>query len=313
MIKDWRFGKLISRPMRASLVLFCLCCVVAAMSVTAIADETKPSPPKLSQNPFAAHNAYPWRFYRPGRFERALDAGLKYLEVDVTYDPKRKRVVATHDGKPRGGEPELGKLLEPLWKRWGESDQRGYTLIIDFKTTSTELARGLQAIIEPHAELLSTMQNGEPKSFQEGKITVCLTGSDRCQVLYAEAIGDGGRLLAFGDYGCSDWRKDADSYVPKQPPDFDRFLTCNITCFRRSPEARGIDSISDKRLRRVALLARQRGYRMRVYTINPATGEDGKLKDKIWRQCVEAGVPMISTDRYKDSRDWWQRYVREHQ
>src|ERR1700742_3080935 len=86
--------------------------------------------------PFAAHNAYPWRLYPKDRFDKALASGLKHLEIDISYDPQRQAVVATHDSKPYGNEPELGKLLVPLWEQWGKSSEQGYTLIIDFKVTN---------------------------------------------------------------------------------------------------------------------------------------------------------------------------------
>ena len=74
--------------------------------------------PRDATNPFAAHNAYPWRLYGQDRLDRALAAGLKHIEVDITYDPARKTIVATHDEKPNGREPRLDQLLEPLWQQW---------------------------------------------------------------------------------------------------------------------------------------------------------------------------------------------------
>jgi len=266
---------------------------------------------RLTENPFAAHNAYPWRSYPPRRFERALDSGLKYIEIDVTYDDDRNAVIATHDSRPRGGETELGELLGPLWETWGQRDGNGYILIIDFKSTSPALAKGLHAVLEPYAALLSTMEHGAPETFREGKITVCLTGSDACQVLYAKAVGRGGRLLAFGDYGTSEWKDDPADYVPQQAPDFDRFLTFNIGCFRKAKDARGRDAISDERLETVVELANQRGYLMRVWTLNPPR-RDSKLDDRVWRQCADAGVHMISTDYYEIAVEWWADYVAEH-
>ena len=288
---------------------------VAPFAATSLAEEARSlasGRPTLDDNPFAAHNAYPWRLYGNSRFRRALASGLKHLEIDVTYDPQRRAVVATHDSKPRGGEPELGQLLEPLWQQWGSSDQDGYTLIIDFKTVSPALAAGVHKILVPHAALLSSMRKGDASSFEQRKITVCLTGADACQVLYAATVPKQQPLLAFGDYGHSDWRADAASYVPDEPPGFDRFLTFNISCFRRSADARGIDAISDERLRTVVRLANQRGYRMRVYTINPPKRKDGTRDDRIWRQCVEAGTHMISTDLYEEAAEWWRRYVQQH-
>ncbi|MGD9648524.1 MAG: hypothetical protein AB7U73_22630, partial [Pirellulales bacterium] len=155
--------------------------------------------PRLEDNPFAAHNAYPWRFYAKDRFDKALASGLKHLEVDVTYDPARQAVVATHDAKPTGNEPELGQLLEPLWTRWGAAPDDGYTLIIDFKTSSPEIVAGLQKVLEPHRALLSTLTKGSDAKFRPGKITVCLTGSGAAHRLYDEQTSAGSDYLAFSD------------------------------------------------------------------------------------------------------------------
>ena len=173
----------------------------------------------LKSNPFAAHNAYPWRLYGKDRFERALKAGLKHIEVDVTFDSQRGVVVATHDTRPNGSETELGALLEPLWSAWGANSDDGYTLIIDLKSSSPELVRGLHAILEPHAKLLSTM----PKSggsFSPGKITVCLTGSGDAHREYAAIVPSDGNYLAFADvgFGETSWREQVADYVPSEAP-----------------------------------------------------------------------------------------------
>lgn len=256
-------------------------------------------------NPFAAHNAYPWRLYGKDRFDRALKAGLKHIEVDLTYDPDRKAVVATHDTRPNGKEAELGELLKPLWSQWGSANDSGYTLIIDFKSSSPELVRGLQAILEPHSRLLSTM----PKSggaFEPGKITVCLTGSGEAHREYAAAIPGDGRYLAFSDLGFSgsSWRENVADYVPKEPPGFTRFLTFEYHNFLDAPRTNDLDHVSLARLRETVRVANELGYRIRIYTINPPS-RDGGYDTRFWDACADAGVHMISTDAYEQARDYW--------
>ena len=306
---------------------------------------------RLADNPFAAHNAYPWRLYGPDRFDRALAAGLKHLEVDVTYDPQRQAVVATHDSRPAGNEPELGQLLAPLWEQWGGADEDGYTLIIDFKSSSPELAAATLRVLEPHRGLLSTLRksaspqdadtvsadtvsadtvsadtvsadtvSADTKSadtvsaataadtFRPGKITVCLTGSGRCHEEFDRLVAAGDEYLAFADFGHSTWRDDPAGYVPDEPPAFHRFLTFEYGVFMESPGQRGAEHFSTERLAQVVELANARGYRLRVYTINPARSRDG-LRDELWRACVEAGAHMISTDAYELARDWWREHV----
>lgn len=281
---------------------------------------------RLADNPFAAHNAYPWRLYGPDRFDRALAAGLKHLEVDVTYDPQRQAVVATHDSRPSGNEPELGQLLAPLWEQWGSADEDGYTLIIDFKSSSPELAAATLRVLEPHRGLLSTLRKSAfpqdadtvsadtvsadtaADTFRPGKITVCLTGSGRCHEEFDRLVAAGDEYLAFADYGHSTWRDDPAGYVPEEPPAFHRFLTFEYGAFMESPGQRGAEHFSTERLAQVVELANARGYRLRVYTINPARSRDG-LRDELWRACVEAGAHMISTDAYELARDWWHEHV----
>lgn len=258
-------------------------------------------------NPFAAHNAYPWRLYGKDRFDRALKAGLRHIEVDVTYDPKRRAVVATHDARPSGKEVELGELLHPLWDQWGKAEDEGYTLIIDFKSASPELVRGVQATLAPHASLLSSMRK-RGGAFEPGKITVCLTGSGEAHRLFAESIPDDGRYLAFNDvgFGGSSWQENVADYIPREPPGFTRFLTFEFHNFLDAPRVNGLDRVSLSRLRETVRLATEAGYRIRIYTINPPSREGGH-DTRFWDACTEANVPMISTDAYELARDYWAR------
>jgi len=263
----------------------------------------------LRANPFAAHNAYPWRLYGKDRFERALKSGLKHIEVDITYDPERRAVVATHDTRPNGSETELRTLLEPLWSAWGANSDDGYTLIIDMKSSSPELVRGLHAILEPHAKLLSTMPKaGGP--FAPGKITVCLTGSGEAHREYAAIVPSDGNYLAFGDlgFGATDWREQVADYVPKEAPGFTRFLTFEFHNFMDAPRATGAEHFSLDRLRETVRLANERGYRIRVYTINPARRGDD-YDTAFWDKCVQSGMHMVATDAYEPARDYWTKHV----
>jgi glycerophosphoryl diester phosphodiesterase len=259
---------------------------------------------EMSDCPFAAHNAYPWRLYAPGRFEQALDAGLKHIEVDITFDPVKKKAVATHDAKPNGKETELGTLLEPMWKKWLASDEQGYTLILDFKTSSPELVEAVAEVLEPYREQLSTLGKEAGSKFEERKITVCLTGNTAAHRLYAESVPAEGAYLAFGDLGGNDWRADVASYVPKEPAGFVRFLTYERSAFQDAQGAKGDNHLSVERLAKLMELARQRNYHVRIYTLNPPK-KAGESDTTAWSRCVEAGVEMISTDAYPLARQWW--------
>lgn len=260
---------------------------------------------KAASNPFAAHNAYPFRLHADkDRLPRALDAGLKHIEVDVAYDPKRKAIVATHDSVPRGNEPELCEFLAPLWERWGKAHGDGYTLIVDFKKSSPEIVEAFAAVINPHAELLSRMSKSAGGKFEERKITVCLTGDTGAHRLYADLVREDGEYLAFGDHGSGAWKEDVAAYVPSEPANFVRFLTYEKQTFMDARDAKGNEHISRERIAEAVRLAKERGYQIRVYTVNPARRAGG-LDDAYWAACVEGGIDMISTDAYELARDWW--------
>jgi hypothetical protein len=264
-----------------------------------------------NENPFAAHNAYPWRLYPKDRFERALNSGLKHLEVDITYDPERHAVVATHDAKPTGGEPELPALLEPLWTKWGASPEEGYTLILDFKSSSDEVVRGVKQLLDEHAELLSSLRKGST-DFKPGKITVCLTGNGAAHALYDRLIAAGEPYRAFSDdTGCpGSWQNDPTTYVPDQPAGYVRFVTLEKQNFLDAPRARGDHHVSISRLRAAVDAANAGGYRIRVYTLNPARRGDG-WDTLYWDACLAAGVHMIATDAYDLAHEHWQAYEQQ--
>lgn len=258
--------------------------------------------------PMAAHNAYTWRLYGNQRLPRALAAGLQHIEVDVSWDPTRQVIVVTHDHPPRGGEPELAPFLVPLWKSWKSRGGTGYTLIIDFKTSDPACAAQLTAVLQPHADQLSSL----PKAggdFRPGAITVCLTGSQTAHQHYFDSLPNDGSLLAFGDRGLGGWPEDTATAVPADPPGFVRFLTIEKSFFCESPGARGNAPLSVARLRSFMQVADARGYRVRVYTLNPTRGADGQYDLTAWDRCLEAGVHMLATDAYELARDYWNRHA----
>jgi hypothetical protein len=279
--------------------LFCVSIVlVAAAPCIANADDS----------PFAAHNAYPWRLYPKDRFQRALASGLKHIEVDITYDPKRQAVVATHDAQASGAEPPLGQLIEPLWSNWAANADEGYTLIIDFKSAGEEIVRGLKQLLDSHRSLLSslTKPSGE---FKPGKITVCLTGNVAAHHIYDRMIADGTDYLAFSDdTGCpADWQPDPANYVPKSPANFVRFITLEKQNFMDGPRATGIEHLSLARLETVVKRANEGGYRLRIYTVNPRRKPDGTWDTRVWDVCRQAHVHMIATDAYDLAREYWNK------
>ncbi len=285
--------------------LFATLLAVALFATTTPAAAADAPSSSGDAGPFAAHNAYPYRLYAPKRFERALDAGLKYVELDITYDPKKNIAVVTHDSKPRGRETALSAMLDELWSRWTDAPADDYTVILDFKTSSPELVQCVQDLLTPQAEHLSKLQKQSGAKFEPGKITVCLTGNKDAHRIFEAAVAEGDDFLAFGDGGAGGWLEDALDHVPEEPAGFVRFLTYHRAVFRDAPKARGEEHFSEDRARKVMEKANAGNYRVRIYVLNPPRGEDRQRDYRAWERCVNAGVHMIATDNYTDARAWW--------
>jgi len=166
--------------------LFATLLAVALFATTTPAAAADAPSSSGDAGPFAAHNAYPYRLYAPKRFERALDAGLKYVELDITYDPKKNIAVVTHDSKPRGRETALSAMLDELWSRWTDAPADDYTVILDFKTSSPELVQCVQDLLTPQAEHLSKLQDHCLLNRQQG-----------CASNFRGSRRRGGRLSSF--------------------------------------------------------------------------------------------------------------------
>lgn len=259
--------------------------------------------PEALDSPFAAHNAYPWRLYGKDRLTRALAAGIKHVELDLTYDPTRQAVVVTHDAKPSGQEPTLDELVGQALERWQATGLAGFTLILDFKTAAPEAAAGVRQVLEQHADVLSSLPKAGGE-FRPAQVTVCLTGSGEAHQHYYNQVPADGRLLAFGDVGHGGWQADVDQYVPGEPAGFVRFVTLPRICFQDASNSKGDEHVSPERLRRVVELCDQRGYRLRIYSYNPPR-VGGAHDTQAWDKCVAAGVHMIATDAYEGAQAWW--------
>lgn len=279
--------------------------------VTALAEPARsaePPWPETLQSPFAAHNAYPWRLYGPDRLKRALAAGIKHVELDLTYDADRQAVVVTHDAKPNGQEPTLDELVAQALTHWQATGLDGFTLILDFKTTAPEAATGVKRVLDAHAEVLSSLPKAGGE-FRPGKVTVCLTGSGESHRNYYDQVPADGRLLAFGDVGHGGWQSDVAAYVPAEPAGFVRFVTLPRICFQDAANSKGDEHVSLERLRRVVELCDAGGYRLRIYSYNPPRVM-GAYDHQAWEKSVAAGVHMIATDAYEDAQAWWAERVR---
>lgn len=257
----------------------------------------------MARCPFAAHNAYPFQGQGAEKLEQALEAGLKHIEVDVTYDARREAAVVTHSSKPAGGEPELGRFIEPIWRHWAEAPGTGYTLIVEFKHKDARIGRALQRILSAHADMLSRMSTRPGAPFIPGKITVCLTGNSDGQRAYESQLGLDDHYYAFGDvgYGPGAWKFNAESYVPREPPGFRRFITIEQHNLIALPFVHDELAMSPGRVEAVARRANAMGYQLRIYVLN------AKQADQ-WQMAVSSAVPMIATDDYARAAAWWKAH-----
>ncbi len=272
---------------------------------------------ELAPCPFAGHNCYSdlGVAVSTRRLARALNAGLRYIEVDVHHRCSPRGFVVTHKGKDPPSEPMLEDFLQPLWRRW-TAEQGDHLLIIDFKAGRPDaVAKDLDRILQRHRDALARYApDGKP--IARGAIRVCLTGSGRLGQAYIDYARRRGELLALRDTGARGKGKEGVRRVLREPrPAGVGYLTLHFgsSVLRVSPEPEGYLPW----LREIALGARRRGYHLRVYTLNVLGPErDGDVLksgrwDRHWRACVQAGVEMIATDNYQLAAEWWEQIGRE--
>lgn len=261
--------------------------------------------------PFAGHNCYSDFGLRIShrRLAMALQAGLRFIEVDVHHVPSAGGFVVTHKSKDPPSEPLLKEFLKPLWARW--RDEPGeHILVIDFKAGRPDLAaRDLDRYLTDYREVLSayapdgTLRTGGP-------VSICLSGSGAIGRAYVDLASKKGELLALRDTGPGGAKREAmRRFLHRPRPPGVGYLTLDFT----SSVVRGSGTAPDYLdwLCEIVTGARRRRYRVRVYTLDVLGPKrvDGRLVsgawDAHWAACVRAEVDMISTDNYALAAEWW--------
>lgn len=262
--------------------------------------------------PFAGHNCYSDLNLGASRhkLKAALDAGLRFIEIDVNHNPSAGGFVVTHRSRRPPTEPLLADFIKPLWERWS-AEPGDHLLIIDFKAGSPDPAsRDLHKYLRQHRDVLcSFAPDGTIR--RTGPIGVCLTGAAIIGQAYLTLAGGEGELLARRDTGSAGSRRDGmREFFRRRPRPGVSYLTLDwrkITGKSTDPTDY-FDWLCE-----IVTGARRNHYRLRVYTLNARKPKktDGRLVsgkwDAHWRACVRAGVDMISTDNYALAAEWWRQ------
>lgn len=252
---------------------------------------------------YNAHNCYPEKGQYWDRLERARRAGLRAVEIDLTWSPERRRTVISHDKTPSGGEPTLE---EYFWKPVEAELRRlprgrpGWLLLIDFKVDHPGVVEEVYRGLERRQRLLTRF--GEKVDY--GPLTVLLTGDNAAIAAFEKRNRGHGSYLAMGNREPAgrEYEDNVAAYFPAEATPFYRVFNFEWAHIEPSPGARRTEPLSEAalaRLGKLAELAHQKGYWLRTWTLNASTfgGREG-LRER-WQAAREAGVEMIATDEYE--------------
>jgi glycerophosphoryl diester phosphodiesterase len=252
---------------------------------------------------YNAHNCYPEKGQHWERLDRARQAGLRAVEIDVAWSEEQRRTVISHEKEPSGGEPSLEQYF---WKPLGPALRklpRGrpeWLLLIDFKTDDLRVVEQVYRELEQRQALLSRFG----KAIEYGPLTVLLTGDRGAVAAFERRNRGNGPYLAMGDEEPPgrEYRESIADYLPAAATAFYRVFNFDWKHVEPDREARKqgpLPKAALARLKTLVDLAHQRGYWLRAWTLNGPTfgGREGLLER--WRAAREAGVEMVATDEYE--------------
>jgi glycerophosphoryl diester phosphodiesterase len=252
---------------------------------------------------FNAHNCYPENGQHWDRLDRARQAGLRAIEIDVAWSEGRRRAVISHDQDLTGQEPTLEeyfwKPLLPELQRLPRG-QPGWLLLVDFKESRPELVREIFRDLDRRKRLLTRFSD----RVEYGPLTVLLTGDNAAIAAFERMSPRGRPYLAMGNREPPgrEYRDDVAGYFPQPATPFYRvfnFEWAHIEPDRAARRTGPLTPAARDRLRALAETARRQGYWLRTWTLNASTfgGQEALLER--WRAAREAGVEMIATDEYE--------------
>jgi hypothetical protein len=252
---------------------------------------------------YNAHNCYPENGQYSDRLERARRAGLRAVEIDVTWSEERRRTVISHQKMPTGGEPTLKeyfwKPVEPELRRLPRG-RPGWLLLIDFKIDHPAVIEEIYQDLKLRRRLLTRF--GDQVDY--GPLTVMLTGDNAAIAAFEKRNRGSGPYLAMGNREPAgrQYQDNVAAYFDADATPFYRVFNFEWVHLEPDREARRSGPMPEAaraRLRALAELAHQKGYWLRTWTLNESTfgGRQGLLER--WRAAREAGVEMIATDEYE--------------
>jgi hypothetical protein len=252
---------------------------------------------------YNAHNCYPEKGQYRDRLERARQAGLRAVEIDVTWSEQRRRTVISHEKTPSGGEPTLKeyfwKAVEPELRRLPRG-QAAWLLQIDFKIDHPAVIEEVYRDLDRRRRLLTRF--GDQVDY--GPLTVMLTGDNAAIASFEKRSRGNGPYLAMANREPVErqYQDNVTAYFDADATPFYRVFNLEWVHLEPDREARRSGPLPESartRLRALAELARQKGYWLRTWTLNESTfgGREGLLER--WRAAREAGVDMIATDEYE--------------
>ena len=246
-----------------------------------------PNEPILSGH---SHNDY----LRQTPLWDALSLGFISIEVDIYL--VGGALLVGHDEEDLEATRTLQALyLDPLRDHvrahngWVYPSEHSLDLLIDIKSDARSTYEELRGVLAQYSEMLSTYSEVQ---VQTRAISVIVSGNRPRRLMMTEAV----RIASY------DGRiEDIEDSAPRVPANFISIISDD---WEDHFAWRGVGSLSERDSRRLAQRieeAHRAGYRLRFWNI-PAP--DGRPREEVWSQLLDAGVDLLSVDDVKAYRDF---------
>lgn len=289
--------------------------LLAAVLIATPRDDTRPAP-----LPAAAHNCYPSRGRSRERIEEALRLGIDNIEIDLGWDPLKKRLIVTHEAEPKlnPNAPEFESYLLPaLMDHWKSprADKAPTILTIDWKTSRPEAVSRFKEFLDRRADWFTSAPKNQNArgALEVRRLTVCFTGSEKAKDRYDELIPENGVYRAFKDQvfgGDGSYLDDVQDYAPTPASPYHRFVTIAWSHIERGGQPLSKDWTKAEQTRLCSIVRRvhEQGYRLRIYCLNgrgrnpldPYAFPSSRSARLRWLAAYRAGADWIASDNYQE-------------
>lgn len=287
------------------------------------------------------------------KFRDALNLKFYNVELDIMVDTNhttysgsqypdylqgKVRLYVKHDAAAWPNTRDLYKYFEDVAAQIDSNggsvhgDGKSIIINLDMKTANSPnyaaVSSSLQALFEHYGEQMSYGYIGDSDSFNEGAITVVLSGAEEMKTAYFNYVsGSTGKLLAFKDevYSITDSRYgNVADYFPQEADIYHRFYAVHWKHIES-----GFDLLmpgnwsqeEEQRLQDMITIATQKGYTLRFYSLNGNEGAwhykfpngDGEAAQR-WTQFAYVNHKLgtqhfVSTDSYLAMTGIYDRFV----